>query len=89
MNPLQIDGKQTYLVELSYTCYGERYAYYCLILDRKPKPICFRLDCRESDYQGAAPGVSSQPLHLAKSLGPDAVRNRFFFCPAAGCSRSR
>lgn len=55
MNPLQIDGKQTYLVELSYTCYGERYASYCLILDRKPKPICFRLDCRESDYQALRP----------------------------------
>ncbi|HEX4665761.1 MAG TPA: hypothetical protein VH207_04100 [Chthoniobacterales bacterium] len=55
MNPLQIDGKQTYLVELSYTCYGERYACYCLVLDRKPKPICFRLTCRESDYEALRP----------------------------------
>jgi hypothetical protein len=55
MNPLQIDGKQTYLFELSYTYYGERYACYCLILDRKPRPICFRLSCRESDYEALRP----------------------------------
>ncbi len=51
INPLQIDGKQTYLVELSYTYYGERFSSYSLILDRKPELICFRFSCRESDYQ--------------------------------------
>jgi hypothetical protein len=55
INPLQIDSKQTYLLEVSYTCYGEKYACYCLILDRKPKPICFRLNCRESDYEVLRP----------------------------------
>lgn len=50
-NPLQIDGRQTYLVELNYTYYGERYVCYCLVLDRKPEPISFRLSCRESDYE--------------------------------------
>lgn len=51
LNPLQINGKPTYLVEVSYTYYGERFACYSLILDRKPEPISFRLSCRESDYQ--------------------------------------
>ena len=51
LNPLQISGKQTYLIEVSYTFYGERFASYALILDRKPEPLCFRLSCRESQYQ--------------------------------------
>jgi hypothetical protein len=51
LNPLQISGKQTYLVELTYTYYGEKFASYSLILERKPEVICFRLSCRESDYQ--------------------------------------
>ena len=50
-NPLQIDGRQTYLVELSYTYYGEKYGCYCLVADRKPEPITFRLTCRKSDYE--------------------------------------
>ncbi|HEY3661525.1 MAG TPA: hypothetical protein VGL24_00050 [Chthoniobacterales bacterium] len=51
LNPLQIDGKQTYLVELSYTYYGERYACYTLFLERAPEMLSFRLSCRESNYQ--------------------------------------
>jgi CHAD domain-containing protein len=51
LNPLRINGKQTYLVEVSYTYYGERFVCYSLMLDRKPEPISFRLSCRESDYQ--------------------------------------
>ncbi len=55
VNPLQIDGGQTYLLELSYTYYGEKYACYCLVFDRKPEPLCFRLSCREADYQTLRP----------------------------------
>ncbi|HEY2801481.1 MAG TPA: hypothetical protein VGI85_12855 [Chthoniobacterales bacterium] len=51
LNPLQIDGKSTYLVEVSYVFYGERFACYNLLLDRKPQPLSFRLTCRQSDYQ--------------------------------------
>lgn len=51
LNPLQISGKQTYLIEVSYTFYGEKFSSYTLILDRKPEPLCFRLSCRESQYQ--------------------------------------
>lgn len=50
-NPLKIDGKQTYLLELNYVFYGERFAAYTLVLDRKPNPLLFRLNCRESDYK--------------------------------------
>ena len=41
LNPLQIDGKQTYLVELSYVYYGERFACYSLFLDRAPEMLIF------------------------------------------------
>lgn len=51
LNPLQVDGKQTYLVELSYIYYGTKFACYSLLLDRKPEPLCFRLICREADYE--------------------------------------
>lgn len=51
LNPLRINAKQTYLVELSYIYYGERFACYSLFLDRKPEMLCFRLSCRETNYQ--------------------------------------
>jgi hypothetical protein len=51
MNPLKIDGKQTFLVEVSYTSFGEKFCCYSLFLDRKPEPLCFRLSCREAQYQ--------------------------------------
>lgn len=50
LNPLQIDGKPTYLVEVSYVFYGERFCSYSLLLDRTPEPLFFRLSSRESDY---------------------------------------
>lgn len=50
-NPLQIDGQQTYLVELTYTYYGTKFACYSLVLDHKREPLFFRLICRESDYE--------------------------------------
>ena len=50
LNPLQIEGKQTYLIELSYISFGEKFASYQLYLDRKPQPIVFRLSCPLKDY---------------------------------------
>ena len=50
LNPLQIERKQTYLVELTFTFFGERFASYSLILDRQPEAISFRLTCRQKDY---------------------------------------
>jgi hypothetical protein len=51
LNPLKINGKQTYLVELTYTNYGARFSSYSLLLDRRPEAICFRLTCRAGDYE--------------------------------------
>jgi hypothetical protein len=49
-NPLQIDGKQTYVVEVSYTYYGAKFRGYFLLLQRKPEALSFRLICRAADY---------------------------------------
>jgi hypothetical protein len=51
LSPLQINGKETYLIELSYTYYGEKFARYCLLLNLKEKRLRFELTCRESDYK--------------------------------------
>jgi len=50
LNPLQIERNQTYLVELTFTFFGERFACYSLILDRQPEAFSFRLTCRQKDY---------------------------------------
>ena len=50
LNPLLINEKQTFLVELSYVAFGEKFASYQLFLDRKPESICFKLSCRQKDY---------------------------------------
>jgi hypothetical protein len=49
-NPLQIAGKDTYLLVLSYTFYGERYSRYCLYLVASAGPMRCQLTCRQSDY---------------------------------------
>jgi len=51
MNPVQIDGCQTYLVEMSYIFFGQKFACYSLTLDRKPEAVSFRFNSREADYQ--------------------------------------
>jgi hypothetical protein len=51
VDPLKIGGRQTFLVELSYISFGEKFFCYSLFLDRKPEPLSFRLSCRESQYQ--------------------------------------
>ena len=50
LNPLQIEHKQTYLIELTFTFFGEKFACYSLTLDRRPEAISFRLTCRQKDY---------------------------------------
>ena len=50
LNPLQIERNQTYLVELTFTFFGEKFACYSLILNRQPEAISFRLTCRQKDY---------------------------------------
>lgn len=50
LNPLKIEGQETYLIELSYVAFGERFDCYQLYLDRNPQPIVFRLSCPQKDY---------------------------------------
>jgi len=51
IDPLQIDGMHTYLIELKYVYFGETFRCYSLTLDRKPEALNFRLSCREKDYE--------------------------------------
>ncbi|HEY2713506.1 MAG TPA: hypothetical protein VGI60_13405 [Chthoniobacterales bacterium] len=51
LNPLQIAGKQTYLIEITYTFFGQKFACYSLVLDRKPEAMSFRLTSLEADYK--------------------------------------
>lgn len=50
VDALQIDGLHTYLIELKYTFFGEKFACYSMTVDRKPNALNFRLTCREKDY---------------------------------------
>ena len=50
LDPLQIDGLHTYLIEVRYTFFGEKFACYSMTVDRKPHALNFRLICREKDY---------------------------------------
>ena len=50
-NPLRISGNDTYLVQLTYTFYGENFSCYCLFLRHKPYQVRFQLTSRESDYK--------------------------------------
>ncbi len=50
LNQLQIDGKQTYLIEISYVFFGQKFVCYSLVLDRKPEAMSFRLTALEADY---------------------------------------
>jgi hypothetical protein len=50
VDPMQIDRLHTYLIELKYVFFGEKFACYSLTVDRKPHALNFRLTCREKDY---------------------------------------
>jgi hypothetical protein len=50
-NPLRISGNDTYLVQITYTFYGEKFSRYCLFLNHKSYQVRFQLTCRESDYK--------------------------------------
>ncbi len=49
-NPLMIDGKETFLIKLSYTFYGQKYVRSILFLNRGNEQIRFQLTCREADF---------------------------------------
>jgi len=51
VDPMQINGLHTYLIELKYVFFGEKFACYSLTVNRKPRALNFRLTCRERDYK--------------------------------------
>jgi hypothetical protein len=50
LNVLQISGKDTCLVEVSYSAFGEKFRRYFLLLDLGDGQLRFQLTCRERDY---------------------------------------
>jgi hypothetical protein len=50
-NPLMIQGKETFLITLSYTFYGQKYGRSILFLNRGNEQIRSQLTCREADFK--------------------------------------
>ena len=50
-NPLIIDSKETFLLQLSYTFYGEKFRRSILFLNRGNEQMRFQLTCREGDFK--------------------------------------
>jgi hypothetical protein len=50
-NPLMIERKETFLVTLSYSSYGNAYNRSILLLNRGTEQIQFQLDCRQADFR--------------------------------------
>ena len=51
LNVLQISGKETCLVEVSYSSFGEKFRRYFLLLNLSEGQLQFQLTCRERDYK--------------------------------------
>ena len=51
-NPLQISGRNTYLFQLSYVRFGERFKRYFLLVDLPNGQLLCQLTTRERDYDG-------------------------------------
>jgi hypothetical protein len=50
-NPLMIDSKETFLITLSYTFYGQKYGRSILFLNRGKEQIRSQLTCHEADFK--------------------------------------
>jgi hypothetical protein len=50
-NPLMIQRKETFLITLSYTFYGQKYGRSILFLNRGNEQIRSQLTCREADFK--------------------------------------
>jgi hypothetical protein len=50
-DPLMIERKETFLVILAYTLYGENYSRSILFLNRGKEQIRFHLACRQTDFK--------------------------------------
>jgi hypothetical protein len=51
-NPVRIEGKETFLVILSYREYGEGFVSSFLFMNRNSEQICFRFVSRAADFEG-------------------------------------
>ena len=49
-NLLMIQGKETFLITLSYTFYGQKYGRSILFMNRGNEQIRFQLTCHEADF---------------------------------------
>ncbi len=49
-NPVMIDGKETFLVILTYRVSGENYSRSVLFLNRGQEQVRFQLTCRQADF---------------------------------------
>ncbi len=54
LNVLQISGKETCLVQVSYSSFGEKFRRYFLLLNLTEGQLQFQLTCRERDYKELA-----------------------------------
>ncbi len=52
LNVLQISGKDTCLVEISYSSFGKKFRCYFLLLNLSEGQLRFQLTCPERDYDG-------------------------------------
>jgi len=50
-NPMMIQRKETFLVTLNYTLFGQKYGRSILILNRGKEQIRSQLTCREADFK--------------------------------------
>jgi hypothetical protein len=50
-NPVMIEGKETFLITLSYTLYGQKYGRSILFLNREKEQIRSELTCHEADFK--------------------------------------
>lgn len=51
-NPLMIQSKETFLVIINYTAFGEKYSRSILFLNREKDQIRSQLTCRQEDFEG-------------------------------------
>jgi hypothetical protein len=51
-NPLTIQRKETFLITLSYTFYGQKYGRSILFLNRGNEQIRSQLTCHQADFEG-------------------------------------
>lgn len=50
-NPLMINGRETFLIKLAFTFYGEKFSRSVLFLNRGKEQLRFQLTCRAADFE--------------------------------------